>query len=86
VSPGRAAGRRGLPTIGLFKTETVGPRSPFRTGPLRAIDDVEYATMEWVDGYNNRRLHGQLNYVPLDEYEAAYYAQTLASQPATSQP
>jgi putative transposase len=36
-------------TIGLFKTEAVGPRSPFRTGPMRTIDDVEYATMEWVD-------------------------------------
>ena len=35
----------------------------FRTGPLRTLDDVEYATMEWVDWYN-RRLHSQLNYVP----------------------
>jgi putative transposase len=48
-------------TIGLFKAEAVGPRSPFRAGPLRTIDDVEYATMEWVDWYNNRRLHSQLN-------------------------
>jgi transposase InsO family protein len=63
-------------TIGLFKTEAVGPASPFRTGPLRTKDDVEYATMEWVDWYNNRRLHSQLNYIPPDEYEAAYYAQT----------
>jgi putative transposase len=63
-------------TIGLFKTEAVGPASPFRTGPLRTIDDVEYATMEWIDWYNNRRLHSQLNYTSPDEYEAAYYAQT----------
>jgi putative transposase len=35
--------------IGLFKTEAVGRGSPFLTGPLRTIDDVEYATMEWVD-------------------------------------
>ena len=59
--------------------------TPFPTGPLRTIDDVEYATMEWVDWYNNRRLHSQLDYVPPEEYEAAYYAQTEASQPATSQ-
>ena len=60
-------------TIGLFKTEAVGPASPFRTGPLRTLDDVEYAKMEWVDWYNNRR-HSQLDYVPPTEYETAYFA------------
>jgi putative transposase len=54
-------------TIGLFKTECVGRGSLFLTGPLRTMDDVEYATMEWVDWFNNRRLHGQLAYVPPDE-------------------
>ena len=44
-----------------------------------AIDDVEYATMGWVDWYNNRRLHSQLNYIPPDEYEAAPYADHLRS-------
>jgi len=73
-------------TIGLFKTEAVGRGSPFLTGPLRTIDDVEYATMEWVDWYNGRRLHSQLNYIPPDEYETTYYAQTQASPPATPQP
>lgn len=73
-------------TIGLFKTEAITPNSPFRTGPLRTLDDVEYLTMEWVDWYNNRRLHSVLNYVPPDEYEATYYAQLRASQPAMSQP
>jgi transposase InsO family protein len=43
------------------------------------IDDVEYATMEWVDWYTNRRLHSQLNYIPPDEYEAAHYADHLRS-------
>ena len=47
-----------------------------RSGALRTIDDVEYATMKWVDWFNNRRLHSQLDYVPPEEYEAAYYAQT----------
>lgn len=32
--------------------------------------------MEWVDWYNNRRLHGQLDYVSPEEHEAADYAQT----------
>ena len=72
-------------TIGLFKTEAIGRGSPFLTGPLRTIDDVEYATMEWVDWFNNRRLHSRLDYVPPEEYESAYYAQTQASQPATPQ-
>jgi Integrase core domain len=72
-------------TIGLYKTEAVGRNSPFLTGPLKTIDDVEYATMEWVDWYNARRLHSLLDYVPPDEYESAYYAQPQASQPATSQ-
>jgi putative transposase len=33
-------------TIGLFKTEAIGSGSPFLSGPLRTVDDVEYATME----------------------------------------
>ena len=72
-------------TMGLFKTEALGPTSPFRTGPLRTIEDVEYPVMEWVDWYNNRRLHSLLGYVPPVEYESAYYAQQSMSQPATSQ-
>jgi putative transposase len=72
-------------TIGLFKTEAVAPGSPFLTGTLRTVDDVEYATMEWVDWYNNRRPHSQLNYVRPEEYEAAYCAHIPASQLAASQ-
>jgi putative transposase len=64
----------------------LGRGSPFPTGLLRTIDDVEYATMEWVDWYNNRRLHSQLDYVPPEEYEAAYYAHIQAGRPATPQP
>jgi transposase InsO family protein len=73
-------------TIGLCKTEAVGRNSPFLTGPLRTIDDVEYATMEWVDWYNARRLHSLLDCVPPDDYESAYYAQPqTTSQLVTSQ-
>ena len=73
-------------TIGLFKTEAVGRGSPFLNGPLRTTDDVEYTTMERVDWFNNRRLHSVLDYLPPEEYESAYYAQTQGSQPATPQP
>lgn len=52
---------------------------------MRTLDDVEYATMEWVDWYNNRRLHSVLDYIPPAEYEDAYYAQLRTSQPAMSQ-
>ena len=48
--------------------------------------DVDDTTMEWTDWINNRRLHSQLEYVPPEEYEAAYYAHTQAGQPATPQP
>ena len=54
--------------IGLFKTEVIR-----RRGPWRCLDDVEYATLEWVDWFNNRRILGPLGYVSPSEYEAAYY-------------
>jgi transposase InsO family protein len=73
-------------TIGLYKTEAVAAGGPFLTGPPRTVDDVEYATVEWVDWYNNRRLHSLLGHVPPEEYETAYYAQDQPSQPVTTQP
>ena len=54
-------------TIGLYKTELIR-----RQGPWRNLDDVELATLEWVDWYNHRRLHGALDHLPPTEYEAAY--------------
>ena len=68
-------------TIGLFKTEVISKDSPFRVHPARTVDDIEYATMEWIDWYNNRRLHSILGYIPPNEFEAAYYAQPAALQP-----
>jgi len=62
-------------TIGLFKTEVISKDSPFRVHPAKTVDDIEYATMEWVDWYNNTRLHSVLGYIPPNEFEAAYYAQ-----------
>ena len=58
----------------LYKAELVrGPRQR-RRGMWRGIDDLEYATAEWVDWYNQRRLHGEIGHVPPAEYEAAYWA------------
>ena len=53
--------------IGLYKTELVR-----RHGPWRGIDEVEYATLEWVDWFNHRRLLGPIGYVPPAEFEAAF--------------
>jgi len=54
--------------IGLFKTEVIR-----RRGPWRSIDEVELAVLEWVDWFNNRRLLEPLGWVPPAEYEVAYY-------------
>ncbi len=56
--------------IGLFKTEVIR-----RRGPWRGIEGVEFATLEWVDWFNNRRLLGPIGNVPPAEPEARYYAQ-----------
>jgi len=56
--------------IGLFKTEVIHPR-----GPWKSIDPVEYATLEWVDWFNHRRLLGPIGNVPPAEFEQAYYDQ-----------
>jgi transposase InsO family protein len=55
--------------IGLYKTEVIR-----RRGPWRSIDDVEYATLEWVDWFNRRRLFGPLGYVPPVQFEGAYHS------------
>jgi putative transposase len=54
-------------TIGLYKTELIRHR-----GPWRGLDDLELATLEWVDWYNHRRLHSACDNLPPAEYEAAY--------------
>ncbi len=53
----------------LYKAELIRNR-----GPWTSINDVEIATAEWVDWYNERRLHGELGHVPPAEHEAAYWA------------
>jgi putative transposase len=62
-------------TIGLFKTEVIKPRRPWKT-----LSHVELATAEWVDWYNHRRLHGEIGHIPPVEYEANYYRSTTKPQ------
>ncbi len=69
-------------TIGLFKNEAIRDDSPFRSGPLKSLDEVEWVTMAWVDWYNSRRLHSTLGDIPPNEYEANYYA-AITSQSQT---
>jgi len=56
--------------IGLYKAEVIHHR-----GPWRHVDAVEYATLEWVDWFNNRRLLEPIGNVPPAELEMAYYRQ-----------
>jgi putative transposase len=62
--------------IGLFKTEVI-----HRRGPWRGFDDVEYATLEWVAWFNQQRLLEPLGYLPPAEYEEQFY-RAQAAQPA----
>jgi putative transposase len=55
---------------GLYKTELIKPRKPWRT-----IEEVELATAEWVDWFNHRRLYEYCGDVPPVELEAAHYTQ-----------
>ena len=55
---------------GLYKTEVIR-----RRGPWKNIEEVEYATLEWVDWFNNRRLLEPIGNVPPAEYEMMYYRQ-----------
>jgi len=55
---------------GLYKAEVI-----HRRGPWRSFEAVEFATLEWVDWFNNRRLLEPIGNRPPAEAEAAYYAQ-----------
>jgi transposase InsO family protein len=60
--------------IGLFKTEVIQRRGPWRT-----LEAVAFATLAWVDWFNTRRLLEPIGYVPPAEYEARYYEQAAVA-------
>ena len=55
---------------GLYKAEVI-----HRRGPWRSFEAVEFATLEWVDWFNKRRLLEPIGNIPPAEAETAYYAQ-----------
>jgi len=58
---------------GLYKNECIKP-----DGPIKTWAQAEYATAEWVDWYNQQRLHSTLGYRPPAEYEQAHYDRLLS--------
>jgi putative transposase len=68
----------------LYKWELIYPK-----GPWTGLDDVEFATMGYIDWFNHRRLHGEItddtSYITPAEFEAAYYRQTAPALEAVTQ-
>ena len=60
---------------GLYKAEVI-----HRRGPWRSFEAVEFATLEWVDWFNHRRLLEPIGNIPPAEAEDRYYAM-LDGQP-----
>ena len=67
--------------IGLYKTEVIRHQ-----GPWRNLDQVEFATLEWVYWFNTTRLLGPLGHLPPIEYEANHYADTTPATEAGLNP
>jgi putative transposase len=69
---------------GLYKWELI-----YKQGPWRGLDDVEFATMTYVDWFNHRRLHGEItnnaSYVTPAEHEAKFYNQTPTTEQVVTQ-
>jgi putative transposase len=68
-------------TIGLFKTELIKPRGPWRTW-----DQVEIATLEYVDWFNHRRLHSGTADLPPAHFETLHQPARPRLTEATPQP
>lgn len=64
---------------GLFKTEVI-----HRRGPWRSFEAVEFATLEWVDWFNTRRLLEPIGNMPPAEAEARYFTQAAGQALATA--
>jgi putative transposase len=60
--------------IGLFKTEVI-----HRCGPWRSLETVEFATLEWVDWFNTRRLLEPIGHIPPAEAEQRYFHEVDAA-------
>jgi putative transposase len=65
---------------GLYKTECI-----HKDGPWRGLDHVEFGTLEYVDWFNQRRLHSELGMVPPAEFETAHCHQSTPAAMAGTQ-
>lgn len=69
---------------GLYKWELI-----HRQGPWRGLDDVEFATLTYVDWFNHHRLHGEItddaSYITPAEFETAHYRQNQSAHEAATQ-
>ena len=65
---------------GLYKTELI-----HRRGPWKNVDDVEWATLTYVDWFNHRRIHNEIGKIPPAEFEANYYGQIKPEELVASQ-
>jgi putative transposase len=65
---------------GLYKSELI-----YRKGPWRNVDHVEWATLNYVDWFNNRRIHNEIGKIPPAEFEETYYRQNATAELVTSQ-
>jgi putative transposase len=61
--------------IGLYKTEVIG-----HEGTWKGLEVVEFATLEWVDWFNNVRPLEPIGCVPPAEFEEAHYAHAAATE------
>jgi putative transposase len=68
----------------LYKWELIYPQ-----GPWRGLDDLEYATLGYIDWFNHRRLHGEITtdntYLTPAEFEASNYRQATPADEAVTQ-
>ncbi len=51
----------------------------------RGLDDLELATIEWVDWFNHRRIFGELGNIPSAEFEDLHYRQHVPAKVARTQ-
>ena len=63
--------------IGLYKAEVIE-----HEGPWRGVEQVEFATLTWVDWFNNKRIFGPIGAMSPAKYEEAYYRTQEATEKA----
>ena len=74
---------RGIRTTTRWPSPSSGCIRQKRCGPWKGVEDVEFATLEWVAWYNTSRLLEPIGHVPPNKFERGYYdRQTAPAEPA----